>query len=130
MTNEQWGKFFRISHGILGKGSYSAFHSESWCSWTTYSRLNEDAQYWASGMPNEDEITNSGIKDGGTWGQPFSFQEIAHIIIPRKFYWESTGGADFHSEFKRQDLDSLSRALTDLEFPHRLTELVLEIKCY
>ncbi len=81
-------------------------------------------------MPDEEEIGDVGIKDGGTWSQPFRFQEIAHVIIPRKFYWESAGGPDFRSGFRQQDIKSLSQALNDHGLPHRLTELLLEVKCY
>ena len=130
MKNDQWNKFFEVCSSVLGKGSDRAFDSESWCSWTTYSRLSEDAGYWVSGIPNKDEITANGVKDGGTWGQPFGFEEIAHIIIPRRFYWESGDGPEFKHGYKQQDIVSLASALSDQSIPHRLTELVLEIKCY
>ena len=68
-------------------------------------------------------------KDGGTWSQPFLYQDIAHIILPRSFFWDTTEGG-YKSGEKTQDLDRLSQELTTAGIKHRLTELVLEIKLY
>lgn len=130
MTNGQWKEFFEICHSFLGKGEFSSILSESWCSWTTFSRLNQDAKYWAAGLPNDEDIGEVGINDGGTWGQPFKYQEIAHLIIPRKFYWETEGGPTFQFGYKEQDIAALSKTLIERQLPHRLTDLVLEVKCY
>ena len=130
MSNKQWLELFRICRTVLGTGDQLPMRSESWCSWTTFSRLNEDAKYWAAGVPNIEELTESGIQDGGIWGQPFSFNEIAHLIIPQKFYWESSCNQTFNSGFKSQDIKLLSHTLTAHELPHRITDLVLEVKCY
>lgn len=67
--------------------------------------------------------------DRGPWGQPFSYQEIAHVVIPRAFYWETAAGP-FDSGRKTQDIQRLSRELTAAGIPHRLTDLVLEVKLY
>jgi hypothetical protein len=130
MTDEQWKIFFTVCNNVLGRGEFRALHSESWCSWTTFRRLNQDAGYWTCGLPNRGEYSDSHIKDGGTWGQPFSFQEIAHIIVPKVFYWETVAGPEFKHGTKMQDIDKLSEQLSRAGIIHRKTDLLLEIKLY
>ncbi|MCP4414541.1 MAG: hypothetical protein GY808_18455 [Gammaproteobacteria bacterium] len=130
MMSINWKKFFKICAQTLGKGSDSAITSDSWCSWTTFDRLETDAGYWTSGLPLATEIHKKHISDDGTWGETFSYKDIAHIIIPRTFVWQSFQGQEYVQGFKTQDLEALSNKLTDSEIPHTLSELVLEIKCY
>ncbi|TBW47478.1 hypothetical protein EZI54_22735 [Marinobacter halodurans] len=130
MAPEIWKRFFETCCEVLGVGSHVAMRSDNWCSWTTYDRLTLDAEYWSSGLPTAKEIGDIGIGDGGVWGQPFSYSQIAHLIVPRKFYWESFESGEFRDGFKEEPLESLSKVLETKDVPHRLTDLVLEIKCY
>ena len=130
MDNALWKSFFYESRTILGVGSHNAFFSETWCAWTTFHALREGVHYWYCGLPDFPEIHDTHIEDGGTWGQPFSYGDLAHVIIPARFYWESQGGPDFRNGLKSQNIEKLSLRLDELGVPHRITELVLEIKLY
>lgn len=73
----------------------------------------------------------TGTADGGTWTQSFAYSDLAHLIIPARFYWEtSTPEAGFQSGYKSQAVEKLSQELSRLEIPHRLSERILEIKLY
>ena len=130
MAPELWKGFFESCCEVMGESSHVAIRSDNWCSWTTYDRLTLDAGYWSSGLPGADEIGDVGIGDGGIWKQPFSYSQIAHLIVPRKFYWEMFEAGKFRDGVKEQPLETLARSLVEKDIPHRLTDLVLEIKCY
>jgi len=129
MTDVEWQSFFQICASTLGIGRPDIASSQSWCAWTTFSKLVDDVLYWKRGLPNPDDIADSHIKDGGVWGQPFFYQDIAHIIIPRVFDSEYVGSG-WRYGTKAQDIDLLSNALTAARIAHRKTELILEIKLY
>ena len=122
MSNEQWRTFFLICARVLGRGS-----SQSWCVWTTFGNL---LHYWSAGLPAESELAPECTRDGGTWGQPFRYQDIAHIAIPAQFYWERIAPGEFSNGTRRQDITTLSESLAAARIPHRKTELVLELKFY
>lgn len=130
MNNEEWKTFFQLGASILGAGAVAVQTSRSWCSWTTFRRLNEDAGYWTGGLPGIADIADTNIRDGGVWMQPFLYSELSHIIVPRRFFWESTPGPDYVSGIREQDIDTLSNRLTAVGIGHRLTDLVLDIKLY
>ncbi|WP_163832218.1 hypothetical protein [Spartinivicinus ruber] len=130
MNNSDWVKFFTACNEVLGQGSCSSLHSENWCAWTTFGKLQEDCLYWRSGLPNNDELTDTYVKDGGTWGQPFLYSEIAHIIVPSRFYWERPPGKGWECGHREQNIAGLSQALQRLEVQHRITDIILEIKLY
>ena len=130
MNNSDWKAFFHASLDVLGKGASLAVNSDSWCSWTTFRRLKEDAGYWNAGLPDAGDIFDGNIGDGSAWGQPFAYSDIAHLVIPREFYWKKISESGFESGTKYQDIDTLSKKLNDLGIQHRKTELVLEIKLY
>jgi hypothetical protein len=130
MTDEAWREFFLICARVLGKGARQAARSDSWCAWTTFRNLEECFNYWCAGLPSPEELTPSSVSDGGTWGQPFAYQEIAHMVIPRRFYWESRTGIAFEHGVKVQNIDLLSEELSRAGIPHRKTPLLLEIKLY
>ncbi|MFO1251873.1 MAG: hypothetical protein U1E77_12285 [Inhella sp.] len=69
-------------------------------------------------------------QDGGTWMQPFSYSDIAHLLIPATFYWERFSDRNFEHGEKMQNIALLSERLNAEKLPHRLTDLVLEIKLY
>lgn len=130
VSDKDWREFFRICTEWLGQGDQLASKSASWCAWTTYRRISEDFGYWACGLPAIDDIGETGIGDGGVWGQPFNYSELAHMIIPRSFYWEANVDGRFERGLRSQDIDELSSRLAAAGFQHRLTDLILEIKLY
>ena len=130
MSDHQVRRFLVACAEVLGKGAPQASESRSWCAWTTYSRLSEDAGYWTSGLPGADELTHDAVRDGGTWGQPFPFRDIAHVIVPKTFYWEKIDDAGFEQGTREQNIAALSETLTELGIDHRCTSLVLELKLY
>ena len=124
MTDAQWKTFFETCAAVLGKGHRVMKQSDSWCSWTTFGRLKgNDAGYWTAGLPNAEDIGPSHINDGGVWGQPFSYSDIAHVIVPEKFITDD-------GTVKSQDIKRLSRQLSAASIPCKVTAGVLEIKVY
>jgi hypothetical protein len=120
----QWQRFFEICADTLGKGHSQIGRSQSWCSWTTFDRLaTSDAGYWTHGLPQRKDIHETHIGDGGAWGQPFGYEDLAHILIPRAFVRDD--GTEL-----TQDLELLASRLSAEGIPFRKTELVLEIKLY
>jgi len=130
MTDEQWATFFRICTGILGRGERRDWASDSWCAWTTFGALQTQVHYWTAGLPGEADIGTTGTNDRGPWGQPFLYQDLAHIVIPRKFLWERSEDRNYQNGEKSQDIDRLSEELSRAAIKHRKTELMLEIKLY
>jgi len=130
MEDKLWKTFFSACAEILGPGSHKSNLSSSWCAWTTFDRLGDDAGYWTCGLPAESELRDSYIADGGTWGQPFSYAQLAHVIVPAEFYWEVVQPGDFRCGHKKQAIRDLSDRLSVRGVPHRLTEKILEIKLY
>lgn len=84
MTDEQWRTFFMAAFNILGEGDFFAARSKTRCGWTTFKRLSSDAGYWSSGLPNPSDIKQNCIGDGGVWGQPFFYSDIAHLAHATK----------------------------------------------
>lgn len=125
-----WHKFLAIASKHLSLNPCEAPGKWSWCAWTTFERLGEDAGYWTAPLPLESELLEEGTLDGGTWGQPFRYSQLAHLIVPRRFYWEQISAESFNSGVHMQDIGSLSERLTIEGIAHRLTELVLEVKLY
>ncbi len=130
MNDAQWHAFFKAAAEVLGPGSRLAEHSQSWCAWTTFDRLGSDAGYWTAGLPAADDIFATFIGDNGVWGQPFHFSQLAHLLVPRKFMCDEPSGPNWTYRERVQDLESLSARLREAEIPHRLTDLVLELKCF
>jgi hypothetical protein len=124
MSPAQWKRFFEICTDTLGQGHSQLGHSQSWCSWTTFDRLREsDAGYWTHGLPHRKDICDAHIGDGGVWGQPFGYKDIAHFIVPQTFVRDDGTKVT-------QDLATLASRLSAEGIPFRRTELVLEIKLY
>jgi len=130
MTDAQWKTFFLACARVLGKGARFDWGSENWCGWTTFDAVSSTAHYWTAGLPNEADIGDIGTNDSGPWGQPFLYRDLAHIVIPREFFWERTADKSYSNGTRTQDLARLSAALSEADIPHRLTDLVLEIKLY
>ncbi len=123
--------FLATARRILGKGFSVSWASESWCAFTTFSSLEHCLTYWSNGLPDEEELLEDRTEDGGLWRQSFYYQDLAHIIIPAKFYWEKIDSEkDFHSGYKDQDIKLLSTELKKNNIHHRKTNKVLEIKLY
>ena len=130
MNDILWREFFDACATLLGSGTREPRLSSSWCAWTTFDRLATDAGYWTCGLPAASDLREGFIADGGIWGQPFWFVQLAHVIVPARFYWENSLSSRFESGYKSQPIGQLSEHLSQRGVPHRLTELVLEIKLY
>jgi hypothetical protein len=129
MDNNDWKLCLQICRRTLGIGDWDPFLSESWCAFTTYSSLVHGVTYFNCGFPNEDECLDICTVDGGVWRQSFSYNDLAHLIVPKTFYWERTING-FESGYKQQDIKKLSANLKTCGITHRLTDIVLEIKLY
>ncbi len=130
MSDQEWRLLLLTARRVLGKGASLSWGSESWCAWTTFSSLESWLTYWHCGLPDESELLLTGTADGGSWMQPFQYSDLAHLIIPAKFYWERVVDSEFQNGTKLQDIERLSKELTQLGLPHRKTDLVLEVKIF
>lgn len=129
MSDVNWQVFLKTCRRVLGKGAWEPSLSESWCAFTTFNSLQHGIHYWSCGFPEETEILDTHTVDGGLWRQPFAYDDLAHVIVPKTFYWETTDGK-FDSGYKEQDLDAVSKELSELGIQHRKTDLLLEVKLY
>jgi hypothetical protein len=132
MNDSSWRALLVAARRVLGRGDSVAWASDSWCAWTTFPTLRDGVvAYWTSGLPEETELLEAWVADGGTWGQPFRYADLAHLVIPAKFYWEQSDEKNgFRCGHKPQDIAGLSQILAAADIPHRLTDLVLEVKLY
>jgi hypothetical protein len=127
MSADKWHAFFTTCAEVLGPGDQHG----SWCAFTTFDRLARDVGYWTYGLPVKSDIWPDHIGDGGVWGQPFGYADIAHIVIPKTFVWERYENSEWQDYVtEAQDIKRLSNALDAKSVGHRLTGLVLEIKLY
>ena len=130
MQDEQWKRLLELARAVLGKGASASWASDSWCGWTTFSSLEHQLTYWARGVPDAGDLLADRTVDGGLWPQSFYYHDLAHIIFPASFYWERMVAGAFQSGYKTQDITRLSAELHKAAIPHRLTEMVLEVKLY
>ena len=131
MNDIDWKTFLVTARRILGEGQPIAWKSISWCAFTTFSSLEHNLTYWSKGLPDEKELLQDRTIDGGTWTQSFYYSDLAHFIIPAKFYWEKVDPEKgFDSGYRKQDIKHLSIELKKQNINHRLTDKVLEIKLY
>lgn len=134
MNNSYWRTFFITCAHVCGAGAQDINLSQNWCSWTTFTRLAEDAGYWQSDLPHVDELGEESTFDGGTWGQPFPYNDIAHLIVPKTFTKELFTGPAEKRVFERvsvsQDIESVSKELSKLGVPHTLSSVALEVKIF
>lgn len=130
MKDSDWKLFLSTCRQVLGSGSHNPVISNSWCAYTTFSALQHNVTYWNCGFPDEIELLDKKTLDGGLWGQSFEYSDLAHIIIPNKFFWENFEHDEFKSGYKYQDINLLSKSLHQLHIKHRITEILLEIKLY
>jgi hypothetical protein len=130
MTDDEWRRFFVIAGEVLGPGEWLSFESKSWCAFTTFESLETGCRYFSHGIPAPDELSDTSIKDGGTWGEPLAYKDLAHLIVPRSFFWETAPSPTYTNGTRTQDIHRLSDALHEAGIPHRCTDLVLEIKLY
>ena len=130
MKLSDWESVFRVSTEILGVGNPYPKKSDTWCSWTTFGRLEEDSGYWTSGLPNNNDIGRTFIRDNGVWLQPFLYEDIAHLIIPKKFSWETIDKEGYESGTKTQDIEKLSYEFNKLGIKHNLSKYCLDFKIF
>lgn len=129
MTNEEWRATLQICRRILGLGDWDPYLSESWCAFTTFSSLEHGAYYFNCGFPSMEECLETRVIDGGVWRQSFAYDDLAHLIIPKTFYWERTING-FESGYKNQKIEDVSLELTKIGVKHRVSDIVLEIKIF
>jgi hypothetical protein len=135
LTDQQWCSFFIACVDHLAPANVTLGHQpsqgHSWCAYTTFTRLAHDAGYWTHGLPRREDVGSETINDGGIWGQPIPFSDLAHVIIPRTLLWERYDEERiFRHGQEIQPIDELSNVLTGQGIAHKLSPLVLEIKCY
>ncbi len=130
MEDHLWRSLLLAARRILGPGESLSWGSTSWCAFTTFSSLQDLCVYWHCGLPSEHELLESYVADGGTWGQPFQYGDLAHIIFPASFRWERVFEGVYSEGTKTQPIGELAEELVRLGVPHRLTDLVLEVKVY
>jgi hypothetical protein len=130
MNDQQWIEFLSICRTVCGAGSTAAAVSESWCAFTTFGSLETYLTYWRAGFPDLADLSEHSTVDGGVWGQRFAYNDLAHVIVPRKFRWETTADGNFLDGYKYQDIDLLSVELSYAGLPHRKTEIILEVKLF
>jgi hypothetical protein len=128
MTNLEWKKFFDLGNEVLGAGSQGLLVSENWCSWTTFDRLLRSGGYWQCGLPRPGEYHDWGVGDGGVWGQPFRYEEIAHLIVPRTFEFADIYKGEFIYKKTEQKIDALSDLLLLANIDHILSDWALEFR--
>jgi hypothetical protein len=130
MTNEQWRRFFEIGLKVLGVGASNPYLSESWCVFSTFSSFQYGVNYYHRGFPGKEDLLEDRTIDGGTWMQSIHYDDLAHLIVPKQFYWELVLDGKFQSGFKYQDIVTFSRDLEVHDIPHRKTDELLEVKLY
>jgi hypothetical protein len=128
MHTQEWIRFFDLCNELLGEGSHSLYHSQNWCSWITFDRITRDAGYWKCGLPRSGEYGDTGILDGGTWGQPFEYTSIAHLIIPSKFEFSDMYQGQFAHKEIEQNILGLSLKLHEEKIDHVISNWALELR--
>lgn len=109
---------------------------QSWCAWTTFGRLTLDAGYWTAELPKVGELGERSTTDGGTWGQPFPYNDLAHLIIPRQFSEERSYDPDNKSrrgfwQWRHvQDIEGLSAQIRAEKIEYELSQWALQIKLF
>lgn len=124
MNTYPWKKFFEIAIAALGEGEMRLENTKSFCAWTTFRNLQTDCHYWQAGLPRLSDLDDRGHKDWGIWRQPFDYNELAHVIIPRTFV------AGLIGEKQTQNIDKLSELLKKEGLKHYCSDTVLEVKLY
>jgi hypothetical protein len=130
MDDEKWFQFFTLSATLLGESHARLLKTMSWCAFTTFSRLRDDSGYWTYGLPRLEDIGEDHIRDGGIWGQPFRFEDLAHVVVPREFCYDGLVDGNFANGRRVQKIDQLSDQLRARNISHRITSIMLEIKLY
>ena len=107
----------------------------SWSAFTTFHDLAWGALYRRGPLPQDAELGEEYIADFA-WAScgPLRYPEIAHVLIPRYFTQPTTvriegKDADTQGEWQHeQDVQGLSKRLTQAAIEHGLTDEVLEFK--
>lgn len=118
MDDIKWKLFLQTCRRILGRGAWDPFLSDSWCAFTTFNSIRLGIHYWNCGFPDEGDCLDSYTVDGGLWRESFEYKDLAHLIVPANFYWETFIDDVFENGTKFQDLDLLSNELNRLNIQH------------
>lgn len=81
-------------------------------------------------MIQEHELRDTWTADGGTWGQPFEYRDLAHMLIPRNVQWELFLNGTWVMVKHQQDIAGLSGALNNHGISHHLSDYALEVKLF
>ena len=130
MSNQDWYSFFVACSTVLSQKFAADIRVGERCSWATFDSIECGAHYWSGPLLSEADLLPTYTRDGGPWRQPFLFESLAHVVIPRFFGIESGGAADYAYKSGVHDLEALSAKLNELGIQHRKTDLMLEIKLY
>lgn len=80
-------------------------------------------------LPRKGEYGDTGVFDGGnTWGQPFEFTSIAHLMIPSKFEFSDIYKGEFVYKETEQNILELSRRLQEEQINHFISCWALELR--
>lgn len=124
MNEYTWKKFLEVAIATLGEGEMRVENTKSFCAWTTFRSLETDCHYWQAGLPKLNDLDDTGHKDWGVWRQPFYYNELAHIIIPKTFV------AGLVGEKQTQNIAELSENLKQEGLEHNCSDIILEVKLY
>lgn len=131
LSDAQWNAVLTLAatlFKVAPRTSPRPAESGSWCSFTTFDRMQSDWGYWQMPLPTLPEIYDSYAGHGPHWSQYFYYRQIAHFIVPRQMTQEMYRPTRAISLV--QDVDTLSHALSQQAIPHRITPHGLEICCY
>ncbi len=113
--------------------------SRSASTFTMFDNLLWGADYFRGELPLESDLLERHVRDA-SWGTcgPISYDDIAHVLIPRFFTQEYRGQIQSDDRDKpiptwnqwehEQDIGGLSKLLDQATIGHNLTKEVLEIK--
>ncbi len=133
MDDSKWAAFLRACADVLSverSDKVAPSENGTWCAWTTFDTLESDLNYWRGPLPTKDEIFDSYVGHGKNWSQYFFYRDFCHFLVPRTFFWERASLGNYERGDVKQDIDALSRRLNELDVPHRLTPIILEIKLF
>ncbi len=100
LSDAEWRRFSLLCADLLGPADALPQRRKSYCVFTCFNRLIMDVHYWACGLPRKEDVCDGWIGDGAVWGQPFRFNDLARIVIPRTFGTEYSGRMAARSNIK------------------------------
>lgn len=128
MPTKNWKLIFTLCHQTLvANNSNNA--KDSYCAWTTFDRLESAVHYWDGRLPAMADIQDNHIAEG-FWSQPFLYESLAHLIIPKKVFWEKVTKTDYSQGEFLQDVETLAQEFDKHKISYLLSNYWLEIKLF